>query len=73
MKNKLYYTKIEIDGRCVDLLFTEKEIAKASKRTENGKNCEYIPETVNTCWPIEQPPNCSFWNRIIGKCDCKEK
>jgi len=74
MKNKnLYYTKIEVDGRCIDLLFTEKEIAKASERTILEENKEFIPENVNTCWPIEQPPKCSFWDRIIGNCKCENK
>lgn len=69
MQNKkLTYTKIEIDGRCIDLLFNDAEIAKAAKRACDPNNGDLIPENTNTCWPIEKPPECSFWNRIIGKC-----
>jgi len=72
MKNlNFYYTKIEVDGRCIDLLFTEEEIAIASERTLDPKNIDLIPDSVNTCWPIEKPPACSFWNRILGNCNCK--
>ena len=70
-KLEFYYSKIEVDGRCLDLLFTEAEIARASKRAEDPKNSEIIPDYVNTCWPIEKPPACSFWNRILGNCNCK--
>ena len=72
MKKNLYYTKIEVDGRCLDLLFTEDEIKKASKRAINKNNNKFIPETVNTCWPLERPPKCSFWSKILGTCECKE-
>jgi hypothetical protein len=64
----LTYGKIEIDGRCLDLLFTDNEIARATKRAYDPENAHLIPENANTCWPIEKPPECSFWNRIIGKC-----
>jgi hypothetical protein len=69
---KLYYTKIEVDGRCVDLLLSEKEVAKGSNRVIDPKNNKFIPENVNTCWPVEQPPKCSFWDRIIGNCNCRK-
>lgn len=68
MKKTLYHTKVQVDGRCVDLLLSEAEIAKGANRVSSGKYNKYIPETVNTCWPIEQPPKCSFWDRIIGNC-----
>jgi hypothetical protein len=71
-KSKLYYSKIEIDGRCLDLLFTESEIVNASRRAENPKNAKYIPDGVNTCWSVEQPPDCSFWSQILGICDRKK-
>lgn len=70
-KSQLYFTKIEVDGRCLDLLFTEAEIARASKRAIDPKNCDLIPDSVNTCWPVQKPPACSFWNRILGNCECK--
>jgi hypothetical protein len=72
-KNKLFYTKIEVDGRCIDLLLTEKEITKGSNRIIDPVNSDFIPNTINTCWPIEQPPKCSFWDKILGNCSCKEK
>lgn len=65
---KLIYGKIEVDGRCLDLLFTEVEVARANKRAIEPTNSNLIPENVNTCWPIEKPPECSFWNRITGNC-----
>jgi hypothetical protein len=65
---KLIYGKIEVDGRCLDLLFTEVEVARANKRATEPTNSNLIPENVNTCWPIEKPPECSFWNRITGNC-----
>ncbi len=60
-KNKLFYTKIEVDGRCLD-----------SNRTIDPVNSDFIPDNVNTCWPIEQPPKCSFWDKILGNCKCKD-
>ena len=64
----LTYTKIEVDGRCLDLLFTDVEIARAAKRTTLPENAALIPEAVNTCWPVEKPPACSFWDMIMNKC-----
>jgi hypothetical protein len=64
----LTYGKIQVDGRCIDLLFTEIEIARASKRACDENNSHLIPSDVNTCWPIEKPPECSFWDRIMCKC-----
>lgn len=69
MQNKkLTYAKTEVDGRCIDLLFTDVEIARAAKRACDENNVHLIPENANTCWPIEKPPECTFWNRITGKC-----
>ena len=62
-----------MDGRCIDLLLTADEISKGSKRATSSHNNKFIPETVNTCWPIEQPPKCSFWSKILGTCNCEEK
>lgn len=70
---QLFYTKIEVDGRCLDLLLTEKEIAKASERMLDSNNSSFIPSNLNTCWPIEHPPKCSFWNKILGNCSCENK
>jgi hypothetical protein len=49
---KLYYAKCEVDGRCIDMLLSETEIARASKRLLADENKKFIPETCNTCWPI---------------------
>ena len=68
MKNKLFYSKIQIDGRCVDLLLSEAEITRAAKRAYDPKNIECLGQDATLCWPIEKPPECSFWNRLIGKC-----
>ena len=35
---KLIYGKIEVDGRCLDLLFTEVEVARANKRACGDNN-----------------------------------
>ena len=37
-KKQLHFAKTEIDGRCIDMLLTEDEIIKASKRVLNEKN-----------------------------------
>jgi hypothetical protein len=64
----LTYGKVQVDGRCIDLLLTDVEVARASKRACDPANNLYIPTDINTCWPIEKPPECSFWNRIMGNC-----
>lgn len=70
----LYFTKCEIDGRCLALLLTEKEIVQATKRAELKENQKYLAEEsmIGSCWPITKPPKCSLWNKILGRCDCKE-
>ena len=37
---QLYHTKIEIDGRCIELLLTEDDVAKGAKRVLNPKNAD---------------------------------
>lgn len=64
----LTYGKVHVDGRCIDLLLTDVEVARASKRAYDPLNSHLIPSDVSTCWPIEKPPECSFWDRIIGNC-----
>lgn len=64
----LTYAKVEVDGRCIDLLFTDTEIARASKRAYDPLNAHLIPANANTCWPVEKPPACSFWDMIMNKC-----
>ena len=56
------------DNRCIDMLLTMDEIEKAVLRAEDPKNNNLISSTCDTCWPIEKPPECTFWNRIMFKC-----
>ena len=67
-RKDLVHLQATKDGRCLDLLLSMKEIEKAVARAEDPKNSELIPENCCTCWPIEKPPECSFWNRIMFKC-----
>jgi len=72
-QEKLYFSKTELDGRCISMLLTEKEILKASERALDEKNAEFVGDNmIGSCWPIQKPPSCSLWNRIMGRCDCKE-
>lgn len=73
-KKQLYFSKCEIDGRCLSLLLTENEVLQASKRAELEENQKFlaIDSMIGSCWPIEKPPKCSLWNKLLGRCDCKE-
>jgi hypothetical protein len=73
-QKKLYFSRCEIDGRCVTLLLTEKEIVNAAKRCELKENEKFLIEEnmIGSCWPVEKPPKCSIWNKLLGRCDCKE-
>ncbi len=71
---KKYYSKIEVDGRCVNLLLTETEVVKAHKRAIADSEKHGITESMyGVCWPTAQPPKCSLWDRIMGRCDCDNK
>jgi hypothetical protein len=67
---QLYHTKIEIDGRCIELLLTEDDVAKGAKRVLNPKNADKVTCSNGSCWPIEPPPRCSFWDKVLGRCGC---
>lgn len=67
-RQDLIYVQTKIDGRCIDMLLSEKEISKGAARFEDPKNKNKIPTDCCTCWPIEKPPECTFWNRIMFKC-----
>ena len=73
--NKLYYSKVIVDGRCVDLLLSEDEIETGAERAlENPEIVLSFPESHGSCWSAEKPPKCNFWNRIINKCcECNRK
>ena len=69
-----YYTKIELDGRCINLLLTEKEVIRSHKRAIDNATKNGIDESMfGVCWPTEQPPKCSLWDRILGRCNCDNK
>lgn len=63
------YTKITVDGRCLDLLMTEDEITTCFERCLLESNQKYISaEECCACWPANQPPDCPFWRKILGAC-----
>lgn len=65
----LRHTTIAVDGRCLDLLLTDEEISIAFERSLREENSGVIdPEKRCSCWPVNQPPECSFWRRILGIC-----
>lgn len=64
------HTTITIDGRCLDLLMTEEEIAACFERTLAEQNHKYMDkEKCCTCWPINKPPECPLWRKILGMCE----
>jgi len=65
---------ISIDGRCLDLLLTEDEISVAFERALREENQKFVDkEKCCSCWPVNQPPECPFWRRILGICRECEK
>jgi hypothetical protein len=68
------HTTIEVDGRCLDLLLTEDEIAAGFERCLEASNQKFIGEKCCACWPVNKPPECPFWRKILGLCvQCEEK
>lgn len=66
---KFRHTTIVVDGRCLDLLLTEDEIAVCFERSLHDVNQEFVnKEKCCTCWPVNLPPECPFWRRILGIC-----
>jgi hypothetical protein len=64
------HTTITVDGRCLDLLLTEDEIATCFERTLEDKNHKYIDMQICCqCWPTNKPPECPFWRKILGMCE----
>ena len=72
--DKLYYTSINIDDRCLDLLLTEDEILTAFNRSLDHNNQKFIyTNKCCSCWPVKKPPQCSFWAKAIGLCyECQD-
>ena len=63
----LYHTTITKDNKCLDLLLTEDEIVRAFQRSLNSSNKNYISsEKCCSCWDLNKPPKCSFWEKILG-------
>lgn len=73
--SKLYYSKVIVDDRCIDLLLNEEEIEMAAERAlDNPEIVVSFPESHGNCWTPSKPPKCSFWSRIMNKCcDCSKK
>jgi hypothetical protein len=71
---KLYYSKVVVDGRMLDLLLDEEEIEKANNRAlQNPSLVVECTESHGNCWPCEKPPKCGFWDRVMNNCcQCKE-
>lgn len=73
VKEELIHIQTIRDNRCVDMFLTLSEIEKGVDRFLDPKNESIRPNTCCTCWPIEKPPKCSFWDRIMFRCEsCKE-
>lgn len=69
------HTIINIDGKCLDLLMTDEEIANAFERATHAENDQYInPNACCSCWPIDTGEDCCpFWKSIFGLCsECEE-
>lgn len=67
-RSELIFLQAKKDDRCIDMLLTMSEIQKAIARAEDPKNTKLIPPDCCTCWPIEKPPKCKFWDRIMFNC-----
>jgi hypothetical protein len=68
MTKELIHVQTTKDGRCLDLLLTMKEVEKGVLRATEPENQKFMPNDCATCWPIEKPPKCTFWDRIMFKC-----
>jgi hypothetical protein len=68
MNDELIHVQFIKDDRCIDMLLTISEIEKGVERATNPENTDILSTTCNTCWPIEKPPKCSFWDRLMFNC-----
>ena len=73
--SKLYYSKVVVDGRCIDLLLSEDEVETGAERAlENPSIVVSFPESHGSCWSADKPPKCGLWSRIMNKCcECSKK
>jgi len=67
-RSELIHVQTTRDDRCIDMLLTAKEIEKGMARAIDSKNVDLVIKNCSTCWPIEKPPSCSFWDRIMFRC-----
>lgn len=65
---ELFYVQTEKDGRCIDMLLTLKEIEKGMVRATDPNNANLMPKNCATCWPVEKPPKCTFWDKLMFRC-----
>jgi hypothetical protein len=67
-RNELIHVQFSKDNRCIDMLLTHSEIQKGVARALDSKNFNILSEKCCTCWPVEKPPKCNFWDRLLFKC-----
>ena len=66
---QLRHTTVTVDGRCLDLLMNDDEIATCFERTLKDENIKLIDiDKCCSCWPTNPPPECPFWRKILGIC-----
>jgi hypothetical protein len=70
-RNELIHVQFEKDDRCIDMLLTQSEIEKGVARALDTKNYDLLCKNCCTCWPVEKPPKCNFWDRLMFKCSSK--
>jgi hypothetical protein len=70
-RSELIHVQTTKDGRCIDMLLTLKEIERGVDRAVDPKNANMISANCSTCWPVEKPPKCTFWDRILYRCSEK--
>lgn len=73
MEQKYFYAKVQIDGRCVDLLLTNSEIVRAHTRAkENPSMVSDVRGYTELCCEVSvQKRKCSIWEKLLGNCDCQ--
>jgi hypothetical protein len=74
MEPKYFYAKIKIDGRCIDLLLTQTEVTRSYNRAkENHGIMDEIRGYSDLCCDVPvEPKKCSIWEKLLGKCNCKD-
>jgi hypothetical protein len=78
MKNEindgeLIHVQFTKDDRCIDMLLTLDEIETGATRALDPNNSNLLSPECCTCWSIEKPPKCTFWNRLLFKCSSETK